>query len=168
MSILLLETDASNATSKDPMKVAEELKTKYEIVEEPDHEEFGMAWDDVSGAELDPGKVRKARAEEVEYVRKMRLYEKVPVTQCYQRIGKPPITVRWIDINKGDVQSPNYSSRLVARRCQNLEWSRQPRRPKCYSLWVLMRRPLPKIQTTAYGRRRLLYGRLEPSQWIPL
>ena len=28
---------------------------------------------------------------------------------------KDPITVRWIDINKGDAQTPNYRSRLVAR-----------------------------------------------------
>ena len=56
---LLLEIDTNDATSKDHMKVAEELNTKYEIVEEPDHEELGMAWDDVSGAELDPGKIRK-------------------------------------------------------------------------------------------------------------
>ena len=31
------------------------------------------------------------------------------------RIGKAPITVKWIDINMGDAQAPNYRPRLVAR-----------------------------------------------------
>ena len=30
-------------------------------------------------------------------------------------IGKIPITMRWIDINKGDQENPNYRSRIVAR-----------------------------------------------------
>ena len=53
--------------------------------------------------------------EEADYIHKMDLYTNVPVTQCYQQIGKAPISVRWIDINKGDVEKPNYRSRLVAR-----------------------------------------------------
>ena len=112
---LLLEIDSKNATSDSLMNVAEELKAKYQIVEEPENPELDIVWDDVSGAELVPAGVKKARAEEVEYIRKIRLYEKVLVEQCYQRIDKAPITIRWIDINKGDVQSPNYRSRLVAR-----------------------------------------------------
>ena len=40
----------------------------------------GEAWatDDVSGAILDPNEVRKARALEIEYFRKMGVYTKVP------------------------------------------------------------------------------------------
>ena len=74
-----------------------------------------MAWDDVSGAELNPKEVKKARAEEIEYVRRMNLYTKVPISECYAKTGRAPITVRWIDINKGDQTNPNYRSRLVAR-----------------------------------------------------
>ena len=29
--------------------------------------------------------------------------------------GKKPIGVRWVDINKGDDQNPDYRSRLVAK-----------------------------------------------------
>ena len=53
--------------------------------------------------------------EEIEYVRKMGLYTKVPVEDSHTKIGKAPIIVRWIDINKDDHQNPNYRSRLVAR-----------------------------------------------------
>ena len=74
-----------------------------------------IAWDDVSGAELDPAAVKKARAEEIDYVHKMSLYTKVPVEECCKKTGRAPITVRWIDINKGDKKDPNYRSRLVAR-----------------------------------------------------
>ena len=112
---LLTEAEAMGVTSDDLMKVARELKTRYETVEEPEDKRFDVAWGDVSGAELDPGKVKTARAEEVEYVRKMRLYDKVLISQCYQKTGKAPISVRWIDINKGDAQSFKYRSRLVAR-----------------------------------------------------
>ena len=30
--------------------------------------------------------------------------------------GNPPITVRWVDVNKGDNTTPNVRSRLVARQ----------------------------------------------------
>ena len=112
---LLMETGNEDVTSKDLMNVARDVSRKYQTVEEPVDETLDAAWDDVSGAELDPKKVKKARAEELEYVHKMRLYDKVHMSQCYKRTGTSPIAARWIDINKGDVQTPNYRSRLVAR-----------------------------------------------------
>ena len=41
----------------------------------------------MSGAGLDPQAVRQARAEEIEYVRKMGLYTDVPTKECYDKIG---------------------------------------------------------------------------------
>ena len=84
-------------------------------MDEDDHAALETAWDDISGAELNPEEVKKARAEEIDYVRKMSLYTKVLIEECYKKTGRAPITVRWIDINKGDQTSPNYRSRLVAR-----------------------------------------------------
>lgn len=112
---LLLESGNQNVSSKELMNVSRELETKYQTVEEPQSTSLEQAWDDVSGAELDPEKVKKARAEEIEYTHKMQLYEEVPVRDCYNKTGRGPITVCWIDINKVDNQSPNYRSRLVAR-----------------------------------------------------
>ena len=71
-------------------------------MEEPINDMVEQAWDDVSGAELDQKLVRQARIEEVEYIHKMKLYEKVNKKDCYMKIGKAFITVKWIDINKGD------------------------------------------------------------------
>ena len=69
----------------------------------------------MSGAELDPAMVKGARKEAMEYVRKMHLYDKVHIAECKRATGKMPITVRWIDINKGDEEHPNYRSRIVVR-----------------------------------------------------
>ena len=33
-----------------------------------------------------------------------------------RRRGKPPITTRWVDVNKGDEENPNYRSRSVVRQ----------------------------------------------------
>ena len=104
-----------NVDSKDLMDEAKKLEPRCPTVGEDDQPQFGTAWDDVSGAGLDPQPVRLARREEIEYVRKMNLYTKVSLQECYAKIGKAPITVRWIDINKGDNINPNYRSRLVAR-----------------------------------------------------
>ena len=73
------------------------------------------AFDDISGQELEPSLMVKARKEEIEYFRKMGVYEKVDLKECHDSTGKAPIAVRWVDINKGDSVSPNYRSRLVAK-----------------------------------------------------
>ena len=83
------------------------IKKKYKIVEEDESEELEIIWDDMSGAELDPKAVRRARGEEIDYVRKMDLYNKVFIKQCYERICKGPISIRWIDINTGHSANPN-------------------------------------------------------------
>ena len=110
-----MEAGDERGSSKELMNMAKRLEARYTIVEEFEEETLEVAWDGVSGAELDPKLVKKARAEEVEYVHKMNLYDKVPTSECYQKTGRAPIIVRWIVINKGDKQQPNYRSRLVAR-----------------------------------------------------
>lgn len=72
-------------------------------------------WDDASGKLLDPEGVRQARAAEMGHVKELGVYRKVPIKQCWDRTGKRPIAVRWVDINKGDEINPDYRSRLVAK-----------------------------------------------------
>ncbi len=59
--------------------------------------------------------VIKERMEEIAEFRKHNVYTKVPVQVCRDRTGKGPIGVRWVDVNKGDKQNPEYRSRLVAK-----------------------------------------------------
>ncbi len=72
------------------------------------------AYDDISGALLNPEKVRKARAEEMEYFKRMHVYDVVNRSAAVQA-GKKIIGVRWIDINKGDTINENYRSRFVGK-----------------------------------------------------
>ena len=37
------------------------------------------------------------------------------ISECRSRTGRPPISVRWVETNKGDDKCPNIRSRLVAR-----------------------------------------------------
>ena len=85
-------------------------------VDEDDWSEYDdLAWDDVSGTQLDPEKVVEARKDEMSEYKKHKVYVKVPIKECYEQTGKAPVQVRWIDINKGDSESPDYRSRLVAK-----------------------------------------------------
>ena len=39
----------------------------------------------------------------------------MPISECLNKIGKQPIAVRWIDVNKQDTTNPLYRSRLVGK-----------------------------------------------------
>ena len=44
------------------------------------------------------------------------VWERVPLSEAYKITGRPPITVRWVDVNMGDDDVPDIRSRLVARQ----------------------------------------------------
>ena len=69
---------------------AEKIKKHLPTADEDNDGEMMIAWDDVSGAALEPKAVIAARAEEIEYVRKMNLYTKVPIKACVIKTGKQP------------------------------------------------------------------------------
>ena len=72
-------------------------------------------YDGASGVLLDPALVRAGRAEEIGWADKIRVWDKVPRSAAF-RAGKKVIGTKWVDINKGDDDHPNYRSRLVARQ----------------------------------------------------
>ena len=76
---------------------------------------YKQFWDDVSGEPLDTEGVLQARKEELVHVHRHEVYKKVPISQCIDRTGKPPIRTRWVDINKGDNVHPEFRSRVVAQ-----------------------------------------------------
>ena len=59
--------------------------------------------------------VKAAHKLELEYFDAKEVWEKRPRAKALARTGKAPISVRWIDTNKGDDDTPNYRPRLVAR-----------------------------------------------------
>ena len=76
------------------------------------HENYGWEryWDDATGKELKKDLVEAARAEELQVIREMGVWRHVPMEMCMQVTGRPPIKLRWVDINKGDDLHPNYRS----------------------------------------------------------
>ena len=96
---------------KDEFHDPEEARSRVEMIKAI---EFGEAFDDVSGVRLDAALVKKAREEEMDYIRKKEVYTKIPRQQA-ERDGIKVIKSRWIDINKGDDKAPRYRSRLVAK-----------------------------------------------------
>ena len=78
--------------------------------------EQAEAWDDTNDQELETEIVRKARALEMEWYRKMNVYEKGPIEECFERTKKQPINVKLVDRTKGDRQHMNVRSRLVAKQ----------------------------------------------------
>ena len=79
-----------------------------------------MAWDDLTGMRLDGDQVVEARQKEIEYVRKMKVWNKIP-RHVAKAHGWKVIQTRWIDINKGDDEKPVYRSRLVGKEFNNGE-----------------------------------------------
>ena len=80
------------------------------------------AWDDLIGEGLDAREVLKARGKEIGYVEDKKVWTKMPRKEA-QRRGIKVVDVRWIDINKGDLNNPIYRSRLVAKEfndCKDL------------------------------------------------
>ena len=71
--------------------------------------------DNRTGEYLDPELVAKARSEEVEFPAKIGLYQEVGITECLEMTGRPPISTRWVDVNRGSTESTNVRCRLVAR-----------------------------------------------------
>ena len=83
--------------------------------EEFDEELTNWAWDDVKGEPLDLQKVVEARMEEVEYMIKKNVWKEVSVDECWNKTGKEPVTVKWVDTEKGSGADARVRSRLVAR-----------------------------------------------------
>ena len=71
--------------------------------------------DEITGQPLIPELVHQARKKELDYFNSKNVWMKRFKAEAHSRTGKPPVTVRWIDTNKGDDLHPNYRSRLVAR-----------------------------------------------------
>ena len=57
--------------------------------------------DSVTGQTLRSELVYAARREEMEYFVAKNVYRKVPREEAFRAQGKAPISVKWIDVNKG-------------------------------------------------------------------
>ena len=58
---------------------------------------------------------KQAETEEVEFMQKIRLYDVVSNSECWDKTGRPPISTKWVRVNKGTPEAPDVRCRLVAR-----------------------------------------------------
>ncbi len=83
----------------------------------------GAYRDDLTGQVLRDDLVKAARAVELAYFHSKKVWTKVPKSRARASSGRAPISVRWVDVNKGDDIHPNYRSRLVARQLKATDTS---------------------------------------------
>ena len=100
----------NNTTSNELLRETKKLKNTHKTIEEEDRCDNEEIWGDVSSAPLEPQEIKRAKREEIEYVHKMTLYDKVFINEAHQQTRKGPISFKWFDIHKGDKECPNYKS----------------------------------------------------------
>ena len=76
----------------------------------------GPFYDDLTKQQLPTELVKAARRKELDYFEMKTVWNRVSVQEAWKVNGRPPITVRWVDVNKGDDEHPDIRSRLVARQ----------------------------------------------------
>ena len=76
----------------------------------------GPFFDDLIKQERPTLLVKAARRKELDYFESRTVWRRVPVTEAWRVSGRPPISDRWVDVNKGDDDCPDIRSRLVARQ----------------------------------------------------
>ena len=64
---------------------------------------------------FDTKMVQEARGEEVKFMEKLGVWEASTWEECMGKTGKPPVSTRWVDVDKGRDGRAEIRSRLVAR-----------------------------------------------------
>ena len=86
----------------------------YVLVSDDQGGSTGKNKDDISGQVLVDSLVREAMNKELDYFEDKKVWTKRPYEEARRVTGKPPISVRWVETNKGDNECPNVRCRLVA------------------------------------------------------
>ena len=73
----------------------------------------GPYYDDLTKQLLPTQLVKPARRKELDYFEAKNVWRRALVSEAYRINGRQPITVRWVDVNKGDGDCPHIRSRLV-------------------------------------------------------
>ena len=110
--------------------------------------------DDIIGQPLNPDLCRIARKKELDYFHSKGVWSMRSVQEAWKLTGRPPISVRWVEVSKGDDDNPNYCSRLFAReiRMAGEDSIFAPTTPLESQAWFCRMR-LPTFQTS---RRRYM------------
>ncbi len=88
------------------LQAHDDEKDRSEAVNRPREGFSGKYRDDLTGQILNDKLVEAARAKEIAYFVAKGVWKMVPRATSYQRTGRPPITVRWVDVNNGGRHHP--------------------------------------------------------------
>ena len=109
LSDTMKEQNITDVTKEINALMALEMPTPHDDI----YKSFDFV-DDITGRPLDHKLASEARKLEMDFFKRMRVYEKVLRWKAREDGGKV-VTTRWIDVNKGDLRNPNYRARLVGR-----------------------------------------------------
>ena len=70
--------------------------------------------DDLTSLRLSPDIFKAPRPKELEHFRTRQVWDVRSINDARRRMGRAPISVRWVETNKGEDRSPNIRSGLVA------------------------------------------------------
>ena len=76
----------------------------------------GPFYDDLTKQQLPTQLVKAARRTELDYFEAKNVWTRACMAEAEPISGRSPITVMWVDVNKGDDDCPDIRSRLVARQ----------------------------------------------------
>ena len=76
----------------------------------------GPFYDDLTRQQLPTQLVKAARRKERDDFESKNVRKRVSVSQALRISGRSPISVRWVDVNKGDDECPDIRSRLITRQ----------------------------------------------------
>ena len=105
------------------IQAIDEEEEIHNVLYGPENGYSGKYKDDITGQVLRDDLVKAARMKELEFFHSKGVWVKVPKSRARHVTGKHPISVRWVDTNKGDELEPNYRSRLVARQLKVMDRS---------------------------------------------
>ena len=105
------------------MMAVDEEQLLEKTLRSPERGYSGKYRDDLTSQVLKDELVVQARMKELEYFREKGVWFKRPLGEARAKTGKGPISVRWVDVNKGDDVAPKYRSRLVARQLKATDTS---------------------------------------------
>ena len=108
-------TSCKNVFDTSPEKFGE-LRSSNDLLTNPEKLRKRIAEDGylLLRGLLNVDKVRAARCEEMRFVREQQVWTPISAQLAHEH-GWSVIGTKWIDIDKGDAERPNYRSRLVAQ-----------------------------------------------------
>ena len=114
--------------------------------------------DEITGLPLNEALCRAARQKEIDYFNSKGVWEMRTINEARSRMGRAPISVRWVEVNKGDDINPNIRSRLVAREIRAVgEDAIFAPTPPLESLRMIL-----SMATTTFAPEALAQGRRAP------